>query len=184
MGLVQHPEHVDFADIVYQSEHSPLYIHFLFGANRESVHMFLHTDIGEYRLNNLEPPGIDFLTLFAIDLCLHLIDQVRWLRLHLYGEIPPRSRGLAQALRSQRAGGVIFYARMMHIIGSIAVCLVVRMTSQFFSIPTEIHLFITVKRIVRSAEETRLRVCALPAVGTRMGHHQLSLTVGAVSIMR
>src|SRR4030042_6991342 len=123
--------------------------------------MFLHTDIGEHRLNNPEPPGIDSLALFAIDLCLHLIDQVRWLRLHLYGEIPPRSRGLAQAPRSQRTGGAIFHARMVHIIGPIAVCLVVRMTSQFFSMLTEIHLFVRVKRKVRNAEETRLRVCAL-----------------------
>jgi hypothetical protein len=47
-GLVQRPEHVDLADIVYQGEPRtrPLYIHFRFGAYRASVHVFLYTDIG------------------------------------------------------------------------------------------------------------------------------------------
>ena len=31
-GLDQHPKGVDLADIVYQSEQPPLYIHFPFGA--------------------------------------------------------------------------------------------------------------------------------------------------------
>ena len=32
IGLYQRPEHVDLADIVYQSEQPPLYIHFALGA--------------------------------------------------------------------------------------------------------------------------------------------------------
>jgi hypothetical protein len=56
-GLVQRPEHVDLADIVYQGEPRtrPLYIHFRFGAYRASVHVFLYTDIGKHRLDNTHP---------------------------------------------------------------------------------------------------------------------------------
>ena len=35
---------MDFADIVHESEQSPLYIHFQFGAQRETVHALVYTD--------------------------------------------------------------------------------------------------------------------------------------------
>jgi hypothetical protein len=46
---VDRPKGMDFADIVYQGEQPPLYIHFQFGAYREAVHVLLHTDVGKDR---------------------------------------------------------------------------------------------------------------------------------------
>ena len=37
---------MDLADVVNQSEQAPLYIHFPFRAQRESVHVLLHADVG------------------------------------------------------------------------------------------------------------------------------------------
>ena len=70
---------MDFADIVYQSEQPPLYIHFQDGTYSKAVHALVHTDIGKDRLDNAQPAGIDALSLLGIDLGFHLIDQV-WLR--------------------------------------------------------------------------------------------------------
>ena len=78
-GLDQRPKDVDLADIVNQSEQSPLYIHFQFRANSKTMHTLVHTDIRENRLHNTQPSGIDMLPLLGIDPGLHLIDQVRWL---------------------------------------------------------------------------------------------------------
>ena len=87
-GLDQCPISVDLTDVVYQSEQPPLYIHFALGTQSESIHTLLHTDIGKDRLDNTEPPGINALALFAVDLGLHLIDQVRRLPIHWYRKIP------------------------------------------------------------------------------------------------
>jgi len=79
---------VDLADIVDQSEQSPLYIHFQFRAQDESIHAFLHADIGKDRFNDTEASGIDLLALGRVNLGLHLVDQVRWLVIHLDRKIP------------------------------------------------------------------------------------------------
>jgi hypothetical protein len=92
---------VDFADIVNQSEQSPLYIHFAFGTQGESIHVFMYTDVRKDRLDNCQPSRIDFLALLAIDLGFHQIDQVRLTRVHLNRKIPARSVGLAQTARAQ-----------------------------------------------------------------------------------
>ena len=84
------PERVDLADIMYQSEQSPLYIHFQFGPESEAVHALLDTDVGKDRLDDSQPSGINTLALFGIDLGLHRIDQVRRLTLDLNGKIPAR----------------------------------------------------------------------------------------------
>lgn len=68
---------MDLTDVVDDGEQSPLYIHFQLGPQREAVHAFVHTDVGEHWLHNPKPSGIDLLSLLGIDLCLHLIDQVR-----------------------------------------------------------------------------------------------------------
>jgi len=94
-GLDQYPKSVDLADIVHQSEQSPLYIHFPFRAQGEAVHTLLHTDVGKDRFDNAQTPGIDALALFTIDPGLHLIDQVGWLRNHRHGKIPARGGGFA-----------------------------------------------------------------------------------------
>ena len=86
---------MDLADIVDQSKQSPLYIHFPFGTQSESIHTLLHTDIGKDRFDDPQPPGIDPLALFTIDLGLHLIDQVGGLALNLNGKIPARCGGFA-----------------------------------------------------------------------------------------
>jgi hypothetical protein len=49
---MERPKGVDLADIVYQGEQSPLYIHFQFGAQGEAVHAFMHTDVGKDRLDD------------------------------------------------------------------------------------------------------------------------------------
>ena len=95
-GSGERPEDVDLADIVNQSEQSPLYIHFAFRAERESVHALMHADIGKDWLDNPQPPGVNALALLTIDLGFHRIDQVGWLRIHRHGKIPARGGGLAQ----------------------------------------------------------------------------------------
>lgn len=62
-GLVERPKRVDLADVVDQGEQPPLDIHLGFGAQGESIHVFLHADIGKNRFNNTQPPGIDLLAL-------------------------------------------------------------------------------------------------------------------------
>src|SRR5215211_314322 len=70
----ERPKRVDLAEIMYQGEQSPLYIHFQFGPEREAVHALLDTDVSEDRLDDSESSGIDPLSHFTVDLCLHLID--------------------------------------------------------------------------------------------------------------
>lgn len=89
-GSVEHSKRVDLTDIVNQREQSPLYIHFQFGTQSEAVHALLHTDVGKDRLDDCESSGIDLLSLFGIDLGFHLVDQVRWLRIHRDRKIPAR----------------------------------------------------------------------------------------------
>lgn len=102
--------------------------------------MRLCTDIGKDRLDNAQPSGVNLLALFGIDLCLHLIDQVRRQRIHLDGKVSARCDGFAQTARLERAG-------MVDIIGSIAVDLVAGMAGQFFTRWTEIDVFCCIKTI-------------------------------------
>jgi hypothetical protein len=121
MGLCQRPEHVDLADIVYQSEQYPLYIHFAFGAQGESIHVFLHADIRKDGFDNRESPRINFLTLLAVNLGFHFIDQVRLAGIDLNGKIPARSVRFAQAARAQRTSGAVFGASLVDVIGAVTV---------------------------------------------------------------
>ena len=86
-GLGQCPKDVNLADIVNQSEQPPLYIHFQFGAEREAVHVLLHTDVGKDRLDNTQTSGIDALSLLGVYLCFHLINWIQLLGIHLDGKI-------------------------------------------------------------------------------------------------
>ena len=88
MGLGERPKHVNFTNIMYQSEQSPLYIHFGFGPQREAVHPLLHTDVGKDRLDNAQSSGIDALSLLGVHFCFHLINWIRLLGIHLGGKIP------------------------------------------------------------------------------------------------
>ena len=101
------PERVDLADIVDQGEPRtrPLYIHFQFGPQSETVHALLHTDVGEDWFHDPKSPGINALALFGIDLGLHCIDQVQWLRIHRHGKIYARCGGFAQAACLHGASG-------------------------------------------------------------------------------
>ena len=162
--LDQRPKSVDFANIVHQSEQHPLYIHFSFRAQREAMHPLLHTDVGKHRFHDPQPPGINALALFTIDLGLHFIDQVRRLPSHWYGKIPARCGGFAQAACLHGTSGTVFHASMVNIIGAIAVDLVACMTGQFLSLRTTIHLFVRIEREVSCREEPWLGVGSLPAV--------------------
>ena len=71
------------------------------------MHALLHTDVGKYRFDNAEPSGVDLLSLIGIDLGLHLIDQVRRLRMHWDGKIPARGGWFAQTAHLQRTGGAV-----------------------------------------------------------------------------
>src|SRR5215207_7689991 len=51
-GSVERPKRVDLAEIMFQGKQSLLYIHFQLGPEREAVHAFLHTDVGEDRLDD------------------------------------------------------------------------------------------------------------------------------------
>ncbi len=154
---------MDLADIVNQSEQPPLYIHFQFGTYSEAVHALVHTDVGKDRLDKAQPSGIDLLSLFGIDLCLHLVDQVG-LRIHRDGKIPARCGCLAQTARLQGAGGAVFFAGMVDIIGSMAIGLVAGMTGELFALGTAIHLLARIEREVSRREEPWLDVGSLPAV--------------------
>jgi hypothetical protein len=149
-----------------KSKQPPLYIHFQLGSQREAVHALLDTDVGKDRLDNAQSPGINALSLFTIDLCLHRIDQVRLLRIHRNGKIPAGGGRFAQTACLQRTGGTVLRAGMVDIIGTIAVGLVAGMASQFFSLRTKINLFFWIEREVSCREETGLGVGSLPAVET------------------
>ena len=60
------------------------------------MHALVDTDVGEDRLDNAEPSGVDLLALIGIDLGLHRIDQGWRLRIHLDGKIPAGCGGFAQ----------------------------------------------------------------------------------------
>jgi len=62
--------------------------------------MFMHTNVGKDRLDNTQTSGIDPFSLFGIYICLHLIDQVQLLCIHLDGKIPARCSCLAQTQQS------------------------------------------------------------------------------------
>ena len=157
------PISVDLADVVYQSEQHPLYIHFPFRAQSESIHTLLHTDIGKHRLHNPQPPGIDTFPLFTVDLRLHLIDQVWRLPIHRHRKIPARCGGFAQTACLHRAGSAVLRTSTVNIIGAMAVDLVTGMAGQFLPLRTAIHLFVRIEREVSCREEPWLGTRSLPA---------------------
>jgi len=53
--------------------------------------MLMDTNVGKDRLNNSQPPRIDLLARFAVDLGFHQIDQVRLAGIDLNGKISARS---------------------------------------------------------------------------------------------
>ena len=118
--------------------------------------MLLHTDVSKDRLDNAQPSGVYLLALLGIDLGLHLIDRVRLLRIDRDGKVPAGCGGFAQTVRLQRAGGAVFDAGMVDIIGAMTVDLVAGITGQFFALWTEIHLLARIEREVRkNAENAR-----------------------------
>lgn len=96
---------MDFADIVHESEQSPLYIHFQFRAEGEALHALVDTDVGKDRFHDPQASGVDLPSLLAIDPGLHRIDQVQGLGSGGDGKIPARGGGCAQTARLQGAGG-------------------------------------------------------------------------------
>ena len=128
------------------------------------MHALVHADVGEDGFHDPQPPGIDALALFTVDLGFHLIDQVWGLARNLNGKIAACSVCLLQATCPQRTGSAIFRAGMVEIIGAMSVDLVAGMAGQFLPLRTSIHLFVWIEREVRNSEETRLGVWTLPAV--------------------
>ena len=128
------------------------------------MHALLHADVSEDRFHDPQPPGIDALALFTVDLGFHLIDQVGGLALDLNGKIAAYSICLLQATCPQRTGRAVFRASMVEIIGAMAVDLVAGMAGQFFSVGTTIHLFACVEREISCREEPWLGIWTLPAV--------------------
>ena len=96
---------MDFADIVHESEQSPLYIHFQFRAQGEALHALVDTDVGKDRFHDPQASGVDLPSLLAIDPGLHRIDQVQGLGSGGDGKIPARGGGCAQTACLQGAGG-------------------------------------------------------------------------------
>lgn len=124
----------------------------------------MHTDIGKDRLYNSQPPGVDALALFAVDLRLHLIDQVGRLAIHLDGKVPARSIRLAQAARSERTGGAVLDAGMVNIVSAMAVDLVAGVAVQFLAVRADVNLLIGIKNEVRQRERGCLRFRSLAAM--------------------
>ena len=153
LGLLDRSKRVDLADIVDQSEQPPLYIHFQFRAQGESIHALLHADIGKNRFNDTQPPGIDLLALMRVNLGLHLVNHVGWLTSHLDRKIPARRIRLAQATCSHGAGSAIFFAGLVNIVSTIAVCLVVGMTSELLTLGANVNLIGRIKGKISGSEE-------------------------------
>ena len=125
------------------------------------MHALLHTDVGKDWFDNAEPSGVDLLSLIGIDLGLHLIDQVRRLRMHWDGKIPARGGWFAQTAHLQRTGGAVCDTGMVDIIGSMAVDLTAGMAGWFFPMWTTIDLSGLVEREVCRGELLRLGACLL-----------------------
>ena len=138
-----------------------MYIHFAFGTQGESIHVFMHADVREDRLDNTQSSGIDLLARFAVNLGFHQIDQVRLPRVDLNRKIPARSIRLAQTARAQRTSRTVFGSGVIDIIRAVTVDLVVRMTFQFFSVRTKIDLLAFIISKINRAERTRLGICLL-----------------------
>ena len=132
------------------------------------MHALVHTDVGKDWFDNAQTSGVDLLALVGINLCLHLINQVRRLGIHGHGKIPAGCGWFAQTARSQRTGGAVLRAGMVDIIGSKAVGLVAGMAGQFFPMRAEINLFDWIEREIRNAKEPRLRTWSLPAVNASL----------------
>ena len=124
----------------------------------------MNTDVGKDGLDNAQSSGIDFLSLLAVDLGFHKINQIRLTRVHLNGEIPARSIRLAQTARLQRTGSAVLRAGLVDIISAVTVALVARVAGQFFSLRTEIDLLAFIIRKIIRGEATGLGVRSLPAV--------------------
>jgi len=180
------PKHVDLTDIVYQGEQPPLYIHFPFGTQGEAIHVFMYTNVGKDRFHYPQPPRIDLLARFAVDLGFHKINQVRLTRVHLNRKIPARSIRLAQTARAQRTGRAVFGSGMIDIIGAVAIDLVAGMTFQFLSVRAKIDTLAFIISKISRAERTRLGICLLLIFETLLlGKTRIAcavLDVGDVSI--
>ena len=126
--------------------------------------MFLNTNISKHWLNDAQASGIDLFALGTIYFGFHLVDQVGFVLINLNREIPARCVLFAQALRSQGAGGTIFWTGMINIIQAITVALVAGMAGQFLSLWAEIDLFGGIEREVFCGEGTCVFALSLPGV--------------------
>ena len=138
-----------------------MYIHFAFGTQGETIHVFMYTDVGKDRLDNGQPSRIDFLTRFAVNFGFHQINQVGLTRVYLNRKIPARSIRLAQTTRAQRTDSTVFGAGLVDVIRAVTIDLVVSMTFQFFSVRTKIDALAFIISKISRAERTRLGVCLL-----------------------
>ena len=155
---------MDLPDSVDQRIQTPLDIHFAFGAQGEAVHPLVDTEVGKDRFNDPQPSGVEALPLFAIELRLHLIDQVPWLALHRNGKIPARGARLAQTARPPWAGGTVLDARLVDLIGTMPVDLVAGLATQFLALRTKNYPSGRIEIEVSHGEATWLEVKTLPAV--------------------
>ncbi len=127
------------------------------------MHVFVNTNIRKHRFNNSQPPGVDALALLAVDLCLHHLDQVGRLAIHLDGKVAARSIRLAQAARSQRASSAVLDAGMVNIVSAMAVDLVMGVAGQLLVIRADVNLFSGIQEEVRQREGGCLCLRSLPA---------------------
>ena len=98
--LITPPILVDLADIVHQGKQSPLNVYLGFGTQRESVHMFLDTNIGEHRLDDGQASGIDQPALWRVYLGFHFIHQSGRLAFRRDHQVLAQHVRLAQTIES------------------------------------------------------------------------------------
>ena len=155
---------VDLADVVDQGKQAPLDIHLGFGAQGETIQTFLDADIGKYRLDDGQAPGIDLPALGGVDPGFHLVDQVGGLVIQPDRQVPGRCVWLAQTPLLHRAAGTIFLAGLIDIVKPVAIALAAGMAGQGFALGAEVGLFGHVKGEIGSGEPAYLPGLSLPGV--------------------
>lgn len=87
LSSVQRPEHLDSPDIMHNRVQSPLHIHLAFRPQGEAAHPFVNANVRKHRLDNPQPPGVDFPVRGAVYFGFHLVQHVRLWLIHLHREI-------------------------------------------------------------------------------------------------
>ncbi len=151
---------------MYNCIQPPLRVRLAFRPQRESAHPFVNADVRKHRLDNPQPPCVDFPVLGAVDFGFHLVRHVRLRSIYLDREIAARGSGFAQAALPHGTGGAVFRSGMVDVVHPIAVALIARLQAEFLAIRTDVDLSgVVALEIVRREQPPPLHR-PLPAMDT------------------